>query len=170
MRKTLLIVCLILTLFTLSSCTSSGASSAQETEKASVTETPAPTPTEAPTPEPLVIDLDIAGMSGTIVSSQMLQIMTSPDDYLGKVLRISGYYSRFEDPVTHKVYHSCVIPDATACCSQGLEFVLREAPDNLAGYPEEGTNITVSGRLDSYLEDGYMYLTLTDAEMVLPQV
>lgn len=34
-------------------------------------------------------------------------------------------------------------------------------------YPDEETDIIVTGRLESYLEDGYQYLHLVDAELLL---
>ena len=69
------------------------------------------------------IQLDLAGMSGTVVYSMICNIMSDPTPYLDKVIRVGGYYSAWEDPNTGIVYHSCVIPDATACCAQGMEFV-----------------------------------------------
>ena len=67
------------------------------------------------------------------------------------------------------VYHACVIPDATACCAQGIEFTLagdHRWPDD---YPEPGTDIIVTGQLETYMEDGMRYLNLADAELVLQQ-
>nr|MCR4877168.1 hypothetical protein [Clostridiales bacterium] len=65
------------------------------------------------------------------------------------------------------VYHACVVPDATACCAQGIEFVWggeHTWPDD---YPEGGTDIIVTGRLEAYDEDGQMYLHLVDAELMI---
>ncbi len=33
-------------------------------------------------------------------------------------------------------------------------------------YPAEGTNIVVTGRLESYEEDGFLYLHLVNAEVL----
>lgn len=119
----------------------------------------------AATPEPLTVDLDLSNLSGTVVYSQVYNIMAEPDSYLGKVIKMAGYYSAYEDTERGVVYHACVIPDATACCAQGFEFVWAGEhvwPDE---YPEEGTDIIVTGRLAAYEEDGYMYLHLVDAEV-----
>ena len=119
----------------------------------------------AATPEPLVVDLDLSRLSGTVVYSQVYNIMAEPESYLGKVIKMAGYYSAYVDTERGVVYHACVIPDATACCAQGIEFVWAGEhawPDD---YPDEGTDILVTGRLASYEEDGYMYLHLLDAEI-----
>ena len=69
----------------------------------------------------------------------------------------------YEDTEKDVVYHACVIPDATACCAQGIEFVLAGEHSWPEDYPEEATDIIVTGRLETYEEDGYMFLHLVDA-------
>ncbi len=112
------------------------------------------------------VDLDLSKLSGTVVFSQVYNMMADPEPYLGMVIRMAGYYSSYEDTEKDAVYHACIIPDASACCSQGIEFVWKGEhawPDE---YPAEGTDIVVTGRLETYEEDGYTYLHLMDAELV----
>lgn len=119
--------------------------------------------------EPLVIDLDLSNMSGTVVYAQVYNMMCDPDSYLGKVIRMAGYYNYFDDQAHGIVYHACIVPDATACCAQGIEFVWAGEhlwPDE---YPEIGTDIIVTGRLELYEEDGMKYLHLVDAELTWNQ-
>ena len=68
------------------------------------------------------IDLDLSQMSGTIAYAQVYQMISDPEAYVGKIIRMTGYFDVFEDQDTGIVYTSCVIPDAAACCAQGLEF------------------------------------------------
>ena len=121
----------------------------------------------APTARPLTVDLDLSKMSSTVVYSQVYNMMVEPDLYLGKVIRIAGYHSPYEDTERGVVYHACVIPDAAACCAQGIEFIRSGEYSWPDEYPAEGEDIVVTGRLTSYLEDGITCLTLADAEMVL---
>ncbi len=116
---------------------------------------------------PLAVDLDLSNLSGTVVYSQVFNIMADPASYLGKVIKMAGYYSFYHDTERNVVYHACVIPDATACCAQGIEFVWAGEHAWPNDYPAEGTDIVVTGRLSKYLEDGSEYLTLLDAELVI---
>ena len=120
-----------------------------------------------PASEPLQVDLDLSRMSGTIVYAEVYNLMYDPSPYLGKVLRIRGYYSFFRDPVSDSVYYACVIPDATACCMQGIEFVPVEEPADPDEYLEDSADITVTGRLEIYEDNGVSYLHLVDAGVEL---
>ncbi len=115
--------------------------------------------------EELTADLDLSGMSGTVVYAQIYNLMVEPDPWLGKIIRLSGLYSCYDDPLAGIVYHACVVPDATACCANGIEFVRAGEytwPDD---YPEEGSTILVTGRLEIYEESGCLFLHLVDAEV-----
>ena len=83
----------------------------------------------------------------------------------GKTIRMCGAYTYYHDIPNDFYYHSCIIADATACCSQGLEFVPADASDRVfpEDYPEPGSEITVTGVFDTYLEDGRLYCTLRNA-------
>ncbi len=111
------------------------------------------------------VDLDLSVMSGTVVYSQVYNMMYDPGPFLNKVIKVAGYYSTFEDTETGTVYHACVIPDATACCAQGLEFVRAGSHNWPEDYPEETTDIVVTGRLEMYVENGASYLHLVDADL-----
>ena len=121
----------------------------------------------AETAETVQVDLDLSVLSGTVVYAQVYNMMYDPDPFLGKVIRMSGYYNYFDDQANGVVYHACIIPDATACCAQGIEFVRagdHAWPDD---YPEIGDRIMITGRLEIYEDQGTRYLHLVDAEMVL---
>ena len=115
---------------------------------------------------PVTVDLDLSVMSGTVVYAQVYNLLCDPTAWLGKTIRMGGFYSAFQDQSTGTVYHACVIPDATACCAQGIEFVWAGEhawPDD---YPGDAADITVTGRLEIYEENGIKYLHLVDAELV----
>lgn len=104
-------------------------------------------------------DLDLTTMSSTMVYSEVYNIMVSPKDYIGKTIKMKGTCSIYPGENGHDDYYACVIMDATACCAQGIEFVLKDGQE----YPKEGDPVEVSGVFDTYDEDGTMYCHLTDA-------
>ena len=116
------------------------------------------------TPEnPSDVDLDLTVLSKTMVYSEVYNIMVSPEDYLGKSIRMNGIYNTFIDDATGIRYFYCIIQDATACCAQGIEFELTDDYSFPADYPESGDTVTVVGNFDTYMEGEYMYCTLRDA-------
>lgn len=110
------------------------------------------------------VDLDLSVLSDTVVYSQVYDMVMEPEQYLGRVVRVKGSLSYFQDPDTLKEYFAVVIADATACCAQGIEFVWngRRYPED---YPPLDTELTVTGVFNTYEENGYTYLQLADAEV-----
>ncbi len=112
------------------------------------------------------IDVDLTKMSSTMVYSEVYNMITSPSDYLGKVIKMKGNFGFFLDESTGNRYFACVVQDATACCAQGIEFTLTDNyvyPDD---YPEPETEFTVVGIFDTYEENGYYYITLRNGELI----
>lgn len=109
------------------------------------------------------IDIDLTSLSPTMVYTEVYNMMMKPDDYLGKTVKMSGKNTIFVDDVTGKYYYACIIQDATACCSQGIEYCLAKEYNAPADYPEDQTDITVIGVFDTYYEDGYRYMTLRNS-------
>ncbi|MDD6211747.1 MAG: hypothetical protein PUB22_01135 [Clostridiales bacterium] len=86
-------------------------------------------------PEPLFfcthssgIDLDLTSLSSTMVYAEVYNMMSAPEDYIGKTVKMKGqftYYQAYDEkgnPVPDQLYFACLIADAAACCSQGLEI------------------------------------------------
>lgn len=111
------------------------------------------------------VDLDLTALSGTVVYSQVYNMMMDPQAYLGLIVRLRGYLSYFQDPETKQEYFAAVIADATACCAQGIEFVWAGEHHYPEDYPPLDTEVTVVGRFGVYEENGYAYLQLSDADV-----
>ena len=110
------------------------------------------------------IDIDLTRMSSTMVYAEVSNMMYCPDDYVGKIVRMQGQNINSYYDVTEQTYHSVLIADATACCAQGLEYVLA---DENAVYPESDAAVTVIGEFELYEELGMTYCRLKDAAIVL---
>lgn len=106
---------------------------------------PAPdsTPTPQATQEPLV---DLTGLSQTMAFAELAAMTFSPEDYLGKTVRMQGKLAVYPANPSLGVdyFYTVVMEDATACCQQGLEFVW-DGPT-----PAEGTQLVVTGRYEAY--------------------
>lgn len=119
------------------------------------------------------IDVDLTQLSSTMVYSEVYNMMYTPQDYVGKTVKMNGAFNLYcqrtdengQPNFDYPIYYACVIADATACCTQGLEFVLDgnfTYPDD---YPELGRDITVTGTFETYEEAGDTYCHLVNATM-----
>ena len=111
------------------------------------------------------VDVDLTRLSSTMVYSEVYNMMYAPDDYIGKTIKMTGQFVYYEDTDTKARYFTCIIGDAMACCSQGLEFVMEgdlAYPDD---YPELGAEITVIGEFQPYEENGMTWYHLVNARL-----
>ena len=114
------------------------------------------------------VDYDLTNMNKDMVYATVYQMMVEPDKYIGKTFRIDGLYYAGKNEKTGTYYHYCIIKDALACCSQGLEFVWGDGshvyPDE---YPKDETEIEVKGTFETYKESGddTLYCHLVNSEM-----
>ncbi len=112
------------------------------------------------------VDIDLTVLSSTMVYSEVYNMMYTPEEYIGKTIKMEGQYSAYHDENTGNDYFACIIKDAMACCSQGVEFVLNDDYKYPDDYPTDGGDITVMGVFDTYMEGDNMYCTLRDAVLV----
>ena len=140
----------------------------QTAEKTDPTPTSTPAPVETAEPAPLdlsngYIDVDLTQLSSTMVYSEVYNMVTVPELYIGKTVRMKGSFAMYHDEVTDAYYFACIIADATACCSQGIEFVLAGEHSYPEDYPELGSEITVVGTFGTYSEGENLYCTLFES-------
>lgn len=116
------------------------------------------------------VDYDLTVMSSDMVYSTVYQMMTDPETYVGKTVRMNGAYVVNYWESTDTYYHCVLIKDAQACCQQGIEFVWGDGnhkyPDD---YPEESAEVLVTGTFETYKEDGdtNLYCRLENATLEL---
>ena len=123
MRKMCANICLVLVLaLMLSAC--GGAGGTAETESAGKT-----------------VDVDLSQLSNTMAYSEVYNMVTAPESYVGKTVRMTGTLDIYED--VSQTYFACIISDATACCAQGLEFVPKEGYSYPEDFPPVGGTLTV---------------------------
>ena len=112
------------------------------------------------------VDVDLSTLSTTMVYAQVYDMMTKPDEFMGKTIKASGAFAVYTDEASGKNYYACIIQDATACCQQGLEFEPKDKYSYPDDFPELGTEVTVIGTFDTYEENGATYCTLRKAKIL----
>ncbi len=112
------------------------------------------------------IDVDLTVLSSTMVYSEVYNMMLTPDQYIGKTVKMEGLFASYHAETTGNTYFACIIRDATACCSQGIEFILTDDYTYPDDYPEVNEEICVCGVFDKYQEGRYTYYTLRDAKLL----
>ena len=112
------------------------------------------------------VDVDLSVMDSDMIYATVYQMMSDPEQYVGKTFRIKGKFYVTYDEMTKNQYYYCVIKDATECCAQGLEFVWGDGshiyPDE---YPADGTEVVVDGTFELYTENDSKYCRLANAEL-----
>lgn len=106
---------------------------------------------------PAKIDLDLTKMSATMIYSTMFDMLVMPEDYVEKNIKVAGWFETYTDPQNGELYYAVVVPDATACCQQGLEFVWLGEHTYPTDFPEVGQDITVTGVYKLIENDGITY-------------
>lgn len=108
-------------------------------------------------------DVDLTTLDSNMVYAQVYDLVYGEKDYTGQMIRAKGVFDYYFDPQTNQEYFMVLISDATACCAQGIEFVLAGEHTYPDDYPELGAEITIHGVFNTY-EDAYgSYVQLKDA-------
>ncbi|MCR5743908.1 MAG: hypothetical protein K6F92_09365 [Lachnospiraceae bacterium] len=113
------------------------------------------------------VDVDLTVMSASVVYAEVYSMMVAPETYIGKTVRMEGQFAYYYDEANDHYYYACIVMDATACCSQGIEFITAEEKTFPDDFPEPGSMIEVVGVFDTYMEGEYTYCTLRNATMTI---
>ncbi len=111
-------------------------------------------------------DVDLTALSSTMVYSEVYNMMVTPEEYVGKTIKMSGSFATFINEEDGRYIFGCVITDATACCAQGIEFELSDDYKYPDDYPKDGDTICVTGTFDTYQEEQFTYCTLRNARLL----
>ena len=177
MKRLLCLLLAALTVLGLGACGEKGAAPTGETTfPTTASEEPKPLETlpleTAPskdTAESTFVDL--TALSSTMVYAEVFAMMSSPEDYVGKTVKMQGIFSKGQLYAAGSLndggtVFACVIQDATACCAQGIPFELAGDHTYPQDYPELGDTITVVGTFEIHEQEGMEFCRLRDAELV----
>ena len=116
--------------------------------------------------------VDLTALSSTMVYAEVFAMMSSPEDYVGKTVKMQGIFSRGQLYAADGslsdggMVFACIVQDATACCAQGIPFDLAGDYEYPKDYPELGDTITVIGTFEIHEQEGMQFCRLKDAEFV----
>ncbi|MBE5808541.1 MAG: hypothetical protein E7317_09415 [Clostridiales bacterium] len=105
------------------------------------------------------VDLDLSQVSAVVAFAQVSDMYARPWAYLHSIVRVRGVTGRFVK-ANGEACDMISVSDASGCCSQGLEFTLAGDLGTAGTYGDEAT---VTGRFETYEEDGCAYIRLADA-------
>ena len=110
-------------------------------------------------------DSDTIVIEDKVFIAMLSDIYANPDNYMGKTITLSGMFDIFNDEQSGKIYYSVYRNDTAGCCSSGIEVDF----DGNSDYklPEQDQNVTATGVLDSYEENGQEYLVLHLSELTI---
>lgn len=112
------------------------------------------------------IDVDLTKMSSTMIYSYIFDMLMDAESYKEKTIKVKGFFQVFVNDNSDDMYYAIIIPDAAACCQQGIEFIWageHEYPDD---YPQLGQEITVTGKYKIFItKEGIQYSYLQVNQM-----
>ena len=114
----------------------------------------------------LTIDVDIAGLRLLVVHGEVNKILTNPENYIGKRVRMSGNYYYMTSQDRSMRYHYIAVEPGDSCCVRGLEFAWDADGAFPDGFPNEWADIEITGVYASYTESGetYYYIAVEEFE------
>ncbi len=113
--------------------------------------------------------VDMTVMNANMVYATVFQMLETPERYEGKTIKLKGTFNAGWYDKTSQYYYYVFIQDATACCSQGLEFLWSGEHSYPDDYPEIGQEIEVIGTFETYKEvgDPLEYCRIANAELTV---
>lgn len=106
------------------------------------------------------VDIDLTRFSPNMLYAEVYNMGMSPEDYKGKIIKLTGEFARFPltvgengNPTSDEEIFVCIISDAMACCATGIEFIPQKGSSFWTNYPKEGNKITVTGLCDIFLDE-----------------
>ena len=111
------------------------------------------------------IDVDLTKMNANMIYSYIFEMVVDPDSYTGKTIKVSGFFYSVVDQESGERYYAVIIPDALACCKQGMEFKWLGEHSYPEDYPAENQEITITGTYKTDTMEGditYSYLEVSE--------
>ena len=113
------------------------------------------------------IDIDLLELGYMMAYAQFMDMIDKPNNYLGKTVRVKGPYGYYYSETTDMYYHYVMIMDNAACCLLNVEFILNGDHIYPDDYPEDDTEIEVTGIFESFERAGFTIYYLAVDEIIV---
>ena len=116
------------------------------------------------------VDIDLTLLGENMMMAEVINILSSPEEYLGKVIKINGPYYSVPEPMLGRVQNIIAVTEADACCPpQGFEIIVGDfANPHPFEFPNQGTRIEVTGVFSTYEKRGFdLYYLAVDDVIIL---
>ncbi len=112
------------------------------------------------------VDYDLTKMTGLMAYSFVFEVLVDPESYRGDIIKANGFFYRGLSEFTGRNFNYVMVGDDTACCWQGLEFLISGVENTDENYPAQNADIEVVGELKSYDAAGYTFFYLDVKEVI----
>ncbi len=110
------------------------------------------------------VDIDLTPLEGNNIFSEATDILSNADNYVGKTIRVKGYFSSSYDSHDDSRYFMVLIGELPT--EKGFEFIWddnsHKYPDE---YPKEKAEIIIEGELKSYQSEDHQYCYIATDEI-----
>jgi len=116
------------------------------------------------------VDIDLTILGETIKTAEVINILSSPEEHLGKVIKINGPYYAIPEPMIGRIRDIIAVAEVDACCPPlGFEVIVGDFVNrNPFDFPNQGTNIEVTGVFSTYEIKGFdLYYLAVDEVIIL---
>ncbi len=114
------------------------------------------------------LDIDLTKMSATMIYSQIFNMIIEPEVFEGNIIKVAGKFTEISDSETSQISYAVLIPDATACCQQGLELRWEGRSELSGECPELDSEIVVTGKYTVMYDENDIMHTYIDVMELLP--
>lgn len=137
-------------------------------------EHPAP---ESAHSEDRTVDFDLTGLNTNMLYAEVFHMGAYPEKYNGKTIKLTGTFARFPKSVDEKglsasndTVYVCMISDAMACCSIGIEFTPEKGSSFWTNPPEVGSKITITGLCDISIDENAYFTVIRLNNTAIEQI
>jgi len=113
------------------------------------------------------VDIDLSELSMTMIQAEYQKIISNPEDYMGKTIKVYGSYYILPLDNAGNIAHYVIIVQGDECCQMGFEFKRDGNYVYPEDYPSQNSMIQITGTLDKHEQFGAVYIYIDVDELTI---